>query len=196
MTPHTKYNRKSKPTNRGDALMDPEVNAKAMRHRQMSLPDRFWSQVEKTPTCWLWRGALLASGHGQLSLKGRMRKAHHIALELVGQNPMVAGMLVDHICRVRNCVRPEHLRIVHERVNALENNIGPSAINARKTHCKQGHPLSGDNLAVLLTKGRKLWDGTRRKPVRNRRCLTCDPWAATSKHRIFETHEIGKENGH
>lgn len=61
--------------------------------------------------------------------------------------PIPEGMDLDHTCRNRGCVNPEHLEPVTTQVNTLRG-IGPTAENARKTHCKHGHPLEGDNLYV------------------------------------------------
>lgn len=49
-------------------------------------------------------------------------------------------MVVDHICGNRNCVKPDHLRLLTPKENALDGR-GLGAINARKTHCKNGHPF-------------------------------------------------------
>ena len=49
------------------------------------------------------------------------------------------------VCRTRSCINPEHLAIVTAAENTLRG-IAPSAECARRTHCKNGHPLSGDNL--------------------------------------------------
>lgn len=54
-------------------------------------------------------------------------------------------MVIDHICRARNCVNPAHLQVCTNRENILRG-VGPTAINARKTHCPNGHPLSWDNI--------------------------------------------------
>ena len=61
--------------------------------------------------------------------------------------PIPKGLTVDHTCRNRRCVNPNHMEIVTQKENNARGN-SPSAINARKTHCKRGHPFSGDNLYV------------------------------------------------
>ena len=60
-------------------------------------------------------------------------------------------MQLDHLCRNRKCVNPEHL----EQVTHLENQIrgiGFIAKNIRKTHCDRGHPLNGNNLRMYKTR--------------------------------------------
>lgn len=75
------------------------------------LSERFWSKVEKTDSCWLWRGAAAGGGYGHLLVDGRFVQAHRYAYEtLIG--PIPEGLELDHLCRVRRCVRPEHLEPV------------------------------------------------------------------------------------
>lgn len=103
----------------------------------MTTADRFWAKVEKTETCWLWRAHRLPTGYGQFYFDGQMRYAHRVAYELfVG--PIPAGLTIDHLCRVRACVNPDHLEPVTNRENILRG-VAPSALNARKTHCIRGH---------------------------------------------------------
>lgn len=78
---------------------------------------RFWSKVDRTETCWLWTGTVLAKGYGQFSLRGRLLRAHRVAyLVLVG--PIPDGMQVEHRCRVRRCVNPRHLRLATNKQNS------------------------------------------------------------------------------
>lgn len=98
---------------------------------------RFWRLVTKTETCWLWNGRRKATGYGRLNIDGQSVAAHRYAWE--EQNgPIPKGLQIDHLCRVRNCVRPSHLRVVDQRTNVLCGE-SPPAQNARKTHCPRGH---------------------------------------------------------
>src|SRR6185369_11932859 len=68
------------------------------------------------------------------------RRAHRVAY--YSENGDIPdGMMVDHICKNRNCVDATHLRLVTPRQNALENSNARSSINAQKTHCLKGHPF-------------------------------------------------------
>ncbi|MHB8742598.1 MAG: HNH endonuclease signature motif containing protein [Sulfuricaulis sp.] len=72
---------------------------------------RFWSKVEKSDGCWLWRGAIIPKGYGYFHVGGRLGQnlgAHRVSWRITnGEIPK--GMFVLHKCDVRNCVRPEHL---------------------------------------------------------------------------------------
>lgn len=100
--------------------------------------DRFLAKVEKTETCWLWKGATGArEGYGMFWLHGRMIHAHRAAYELFVA-PIPAGHDIDHLCRVRACARPDHLEAVTRAVNVLRGNGAP-AQHARQTTCARGH---------------------------------------------------------
>ena len=85
-----------------------------MRERDIA---RFWSHVEKGDSCWLWTASVRANGYGQVNIEGINRTAHRVAYELT-HGAISAGMLVDHMCRVRACVNPAHLREVTKKQNA------------------------------------------------------------------------------
>jgi hypothetical protein len=69
----------------------------------------FWKKVEKTDTCWLWRGAL-DRGYGVSALTEvcRSRRAHRIAW-IFTKGPIPKGKIICHKCDVKNCVNPDHL---------------------------------------------------------------------------------------
>lgn len=90
---------------------------------------RFWSKVEKSDTCWRWTGARFtekAGGYAQFWLEGKTVKAHIWAYRnFVAAIP--PGMQVDHRCRNRICVRPDHLRLATNKQN--QENRGANANN-------------------------------------------------------------------
>jgi hypothetical protein len=120
---------------------------------------RFWSKVKPDGDCLAWTGASSAAKPGQPYIYGffgfgspcRNVLAHRWAYAYVyGCIPQ--GLVIDHLCRNTLCVNPAHLEAVTQRENVMRG-TGPSAVNATKTHCKQGHELSGWNLK-LGKKGR------------------------------------------
>lgn len=113
---------------------------------KQTLEERFWSKVDKTEDCWLWRAGKFWHGYGQFSVNNKSRYAHRVAYELEF-GPVPDGMQLDHLCRVRLCVRPSHLEAVTQTEN-IRRGVSPTALNRRLTKCKRGHDLSGDNIHV------------------------------------------------
>jgi HNH endonuclease len=109
--------------------------------------ERLMKNVSVSSDCWVWMGATSSSGYGTMEVSGKTASVHRVSYELFkGEIP--AGMVIDHICKNRICVNPDHLRVVTHKQNTLENSNASAAINAKKTHCVNGHPLEGDNLIV------------------------------------------------
>jgi hypothetical protein len=109
-----------------------------------TVEERFWARVDKTEDCWLWTGALFQkSNYGMVSIDRVPYPAHRFAYELV-VGPIPVGMQLDHLCRVRHCVRPDHLEPVSCRTNLLRGQT-LAAANAAKTHCPKGHPYDEEN---------------------------------------------------
>lgn len=117
-----------------------------------SLPKHFWNRVNFNGSggCWLWTGGLIPKGYALYFVNGKSRTIHRVVFEdLVG--PIPPQKTIDHLCRVRNCCNPSHLRIASFRENALCG-IGPTAVNSQKEECLRGHSLSGSNLILRRRK--------------------------------------------
>lgn len=106
--------------------------------------------------CWYWNRSPNSYGYGQFWLKnlGRSVAAHRVAYVLAyGDVP--PGTEIDHLCRVRHCVNPLHLEAVTQAENNRRSN-SMSAVNARKTHCKNGHPFDSGHMKIIKN-GRCCW---------------------------------------
>ena len=102
---------------------------------------RFWSLVRKTDDCWAWDGPQRTpGGYGRFHIKGNAVQAHRMSYE-ISVGPIAPGLVIDHLCRNPNCVRPDHLEAVSQKENTRRG-ISPAAENAKKTHCPRGHDLS------------------------------------------------------
>jgi len=124
------------------------------KHGRLTAPlaDRFWPKVEKTAHCWEWRGAKSRDGYGYFSVAPKtMRYAHRVAFELL-VGPIPDGMQLDHLCRNRACVRPDHLEPVTGRENRLRGS-GFVAEKAQQTHCIHGHLLDEANTYIRPSNG-------------------------------------------
>lgn len=113
------------------------------------IPERIEQNIRRDPetACWIWTAARARTkGYGDTRFNGKTRRAHRVIYELL-RGPIPHGLTLDHLCRNRACVNPDHLEPVNIRVNILRGD-SPSAINARKPTCKAGHPYTPENTHI------------------------------------------------
>lgn len=156
------------------------------------LSQRFWSKVSPEPLtgCWLWAAADDGAGYGVYGVgTGRIAKAHRVAyLAMVGAIP--DGLELDHLCRVRCCVNPEHLEPVTRRENVrrspLAMNKDGGQTNRAKTHCPKGHAFDEEN-TLLAHKT----NPNGRETVA-RRCKACvyEQNKASAQRRAARNHQL------
>lgn len=91
---------------------------------------------EPNSGCWIWMGQLNEKGYGRIRHLGRTRFAHRVSFELF--TGRTAEDHLDHLCRVRCCINPEHLEPVTPRENAIRGSLA----RGRPTHCKRGHLIT------------------------------------------------------
>jgi hypothetical protein len=97
------------------------------------LIDRLMARVSPEPTtgCWIWTGTHNSNGYGKIRVDRRMSLTHRVAYSIfVG--PLLDGMDIDHTCRNRACVNPDHLEQISHRDNTVRR-------NAVRTTCPRGH---------------------------------------------------------
>lgn len=129
-----------------------------------NLPSEISAKIEKVDSgCWLWRGhidTLPGHGYGRYGNNRNRKQAHRLVYELL-KGPIPQGLELDHLCRMRNCVRPDHLEAVSHRINVLRG-LGVASVNAKKTKCPEGHAydkFNGRNrlCSICQNTRNKLW---------------------------------------
>jgi DNA-binding transcriptional regulator YiaG len=127
-----------------------------------STEERFWIKVDKNNPgpeekpelgpCWVWIAGKTQGGYGVFHVNGKSARAHRWSyMHFVG--PIPEGLDMDHLCRNRACVCPDHLEPVTERENVLRSPIAPPTINAGKLFCDHGHEFTPENTRILQADG-------------------------------------------
>lgn len=139
-----------------------------------ALIDRIEENIMADPNsgCWLWTAGLNRGGYGVIRVNGMgrgMSYAHRISYE-AHKGSIPDGAQLDHLCRTRSCVNPNHLEPVTARENIIRGE-GPALLKARrnaafgeKTHCPYGHEYTESNSRVR----------TDVNGWRHRSCRACD----------------------
>ncbi len=122
---------------------------------------RFWKSVEKNKKCWLWKSALSAGGYGVFGIDNKIIYVHRFSYEL-HKGKIPKDKQIDHLCRNRSCVNPDHLELVTQKENTARGE-GISAKYSKRTRCKNGHRLSGDNLIQYSCRGGRICKICKRK---------------------------------
>ena len=101
----------------------------------------FWDQVD-VGDCWEWTGKRHSQGYG-LCRRGLPSIYAHRTSWILLVGPIPGGYQIDHLCRNRLCINPDHLEPVTPRTNQIRGYGLAGA--ARKKVCLNGHPFSEEN---------------------------------------------------
>jgi len=144
---------------------------KSLENMLADIPKRFEASYIPEPNsgCWIWLGTIDKAGYGRFTIgrRGTHRTTGAHIISYILEHKTQPPSELDHKCRMRCCVNPDHLEPVTRYENIMRGN-GFGAVNARKTHCVHGHEFTSKNTYV--------WKG------RMRTCRTCN--ARRQKKRI------------
>lgn len=101
---------------------------------------RIWDKTVRQGECWLWAGARLDAGYGYLEVDGKRVLAHRVSYELT-YGPIPPGLVIDHLCRMPQCINPAHLEAVTWAENIARGKRWARAraelpLASRRSHCR------------------------------------------------------------
>lgn len=105
--------------------------------------DRFMAHVHKTDGCWLWTGPRNQQGYGSFGVGRNSKQNAHRWLWEQMHGKASSKLHLDHLCRNRICVRPDHMELVTHAENLHRGHYANH--NSVKTECKRGHPYDEAN---------------------------------------------------
>lgn len=121
-------------------IIKDERDVKKLSARK-SIGERFMEKLEVVESgCWIWKSYVDPSGYARFCFKGKnpyagTGYAHRFSYEFFSGNPIPDDLEIDHVCRVRKCVNPDHLQVVTHRENVLRGMVPHTAKeNIKKAH--------------------------------------------------------------
>lgn len=114
--------------------------------------ERFKGKIIRSDGCWTWSGShFTKTGYTVFNMPmrdgvWRPTVGHRVSYQIF-KGPIPDGLVLDHLCRNRGCINPDHLEAVHQRTNALRGE-SPAAHQAKQTHCLRGHEFTPGNTYI------------------------------------------------
>ena len=122
---------------------------KTLKMSPAGLPRRILNKIHvqenggSSPPCWIWTGSKTTAGYGNAQIKSgsvAVGYVHRMIYEAF-KGAIPEDRELDHLCRIRHCVNPDHLEAVSRAENQRRGLNG-----ILKTHCVRGHSWIEENL--------------------------------------------------
>lgn len=118
--------------------------------------------------CWEWCASKNQKGYGQFDMNRIQYKAHRVSYA-IKHGGLYSQLQIDHLCRNRGCVNPDHLELVTNKENVLRGELPRTSKErfANQTHCKRGHEFTEANTHIHMQ------TEATGKIYKARHCLSC-----------------------
>ena len=122
---------------------------KMFKKRRVNTIENIVARLQQTETgCLIWPGKYRVKGYAMVGYGGKLRRLHKLLYEhLIG--PIPDGLVLDHLCRTRDCGNVQHLEVVTIKENAHR------GIECTKERCRHGHLRTPENTIVVKRTGWK-----------------------------------------
>lgn len=132
-------------------VLEPKKNPQGVTKRPIK--ERFLEKFKVNPNtgCWEWTGYHGGAGYAKMKINGKTFVASRVSYMLF-KGDIPEGLVVDHLCRIRHCVNPDHLEAISNYENTIIRGVSPLAKNASKPHCKRGHEFTKRNTYLFAHK--------------------------------------------
>lgn len=120
--------------------------------RYKPTPEAMLQKIIPTESgCWEWDGRHFAGGYGgsHIVINGKQEICAHRIIYMLLVGPIPEGLDLDHLCRNRGCVNPDHLEPVTRRENISRGFWGA------RTHCVHGHEYTEANTYRVPVSGHR-----------------------------------------
>lgn len=104
-------------------------------------------EVNAITGCWIWLGYTEKNGYGRLNGEN----AHRVFWR-EAKGAIAEGHDIDHLCKRRNCVNPDHCEAVTEEENLRRKSREVIYLGRTVGICRRGHILEGDNVRMYRGK--------------------------------------------
>jgi len=124
-------------------------------------------RVDLNTNCWNWIGHINKEGYGKFNLAKNCGKRESFTVSRISYsifNKTDPLLLIDHTCRNRKCVNPEHLQQASPLTNTHENSVSTAHFLSLRSCCNKGHEYTEENTAIRKNNG----------AYGGRRCKTCE----------------------
>lgn len=115
--------------------------------------EKLFKRISMSGDCWVWNGSRTNGGYGYLTIHSNKYLAHRVSFSIFNGD-LDNSLVIDHTCKNRACINPDHLRQVTIKENTLFNSLALTAGNSLKESCKNGHPFTPKNTYPIPSGGR------------------------------------------